>query len=563
LLQDYENVSVQIKIQIEKKLNHQKYSPENPDKWLKFWNFKLKEMFREGKDLETYDLNPEWTSEPYSRNSSSSSPLFSYSVKYKNSIKDLKNSCHKKVPVKLENNDSDMINKPFYNTNSIFSGTFPTNIDSDVSFSEINNQNKPKEKMNVENPLNVVNVLMQLIALKNQLGSLKPKLIDLLIEGLEMEKIELASSIKLLTPDNCVMFGKIKEKLKIQLLSHGVKKSSMNATKFAVCNIEKMMQLAPKCIDISTISSSESTQTSASFTERKDITTGGLKLSQKINQTLLTPGKFDKMLNEFGTLIKRIKEKDQLNIVDVLRPLVVLENQLGQLAPKTIDLLINSLEMKKRKLESFSDILIPDICGVFNTLDVIPFENFKENMSADFLKSRLKNASTLTVRYMVKLTQLSSGFTPTSSMLNSECTSKPISFVVSFHFHPSQSSSPNPFLTVKKQLNNNYNISPEFSLENYNLKEQCGKHNYFEDQPNLQEQLDSYSTYQVNSYSDFHSKLFNNIDDDQGLLQGSDYCNQQSFLESTCFCSERCSKKKKTHKGPSNTLYYEKYHGTP
>lgn len=521
MLQDNENVFAQIKIQIEKKLSYQECSPENPDENLKFWNSKVKEMFMEGKDLETYDLNPEWTSGSYSRNPSS--PQFPHSLKNKNSVTNSKNSRHNKIN---------------------------------------NNQNKPKKKMNVEKPLNIVDVLMQLLALKNQLGSLEPKVIDLLIEGLEMEKIELESSIKLLTPDNCVMFGKIKEKLKVQLLARAVKKSSMNAIKFAICNIVNLMQLAPKFIDTSAILSSESTHTSASVTERKDITVDELKQSPKTNQTLLTQGKVDVILKEFGTLLKKIKEKHQLNIIDVLRPLVVLENKLGLLAHKIIDLLVNSLKMEKIKLESFSNTLTSDICEVFISLDVIPFENFNEKISAGLLKSRLKNSSTLTVRYMVKLTQLPPAFTPTSSMLNSECTSKYFSFIVTFHFHPSQSSSPNSFLTVQKQLNNNYNISPEFSSENYHLKEQSGEYNYLEDQPNLREQLDLYSGYLVNNYSDYHSKFFNKIDD-KGIIGDSDYRHHKIIPESTFLSSKRCSKKKKTHKGSSNTLYYEKYHGTP
>ncbi|MBO8666411.1 hypothetical protein INO76_15395, partial [Staphylococcus aureus] len=88
---------------------------------------------------------------------------------------------------------------------------------------------------------------------ESQLGLLAPKIVDLLSKGLVMEKIEPKSSIKLLTPDNCVMFETVKEKLKGQLLAGVVKRSLVNATMFSIRNIEKLMQLAPKFIPTSSM----------------------------------------------------------------------------------------------------------------------------------------------------------------------------------------------------------------------------------------------------------------------------------------------------------------------
>ncbi|KAF7279319.1 hypothetical protein GWI33_007411 [Rhynchophorus ferrugineus] len=66
--------------------------------------------------------------------------------------------------------------------------------------------------------VNIVSLLRLLTALEEKLGSLGPKIIDLLAQALALEKREPNSSESLLDSDiNCVMFETVKEKLKGQL----------------------------------------------------------------------------------------------------------------------------------------------------------------------------------------------------------------------------------------------------------------------------------------------------------------------------------------------------------
>ncbi|XP_060523049.1 uncharacterized protein CG7065-like isoform X2 [Cylas formicarius] len=68
--------------------------------------------------------------------------------------------------------------------------------------------------------VNLVSVLRLLTALEERLGSLGPKIIDLLAQALALEKKEANSSETLLDNEiNCVMFETVKEKLKGQLLA--------------------------------------------------------------------------------------------------------------------------------------------------------------------------------------------------------------------------------------------------------------------------------------------------------------------------------------------------------
>jgi len=347
LIQEYEKAVEEMKIEMEKKLSYHEKNPENhplyPDEWKKFWNRRFKELQMEGKDPNTYDFKPEWilswskrTQEMHEeeinekmeklknkilgdinmeKSSSESPSRDSPPLKDKMSVVDSKHSWHN-VPVSeaLERDSDIVVNKPSNDKKPRVAGASPINSDSEDSINEINEHNKPREKIKIENPLNVITVLRQLSVLESQLGLLAPKIVDLLSKGLVMEKIEPKSSIKLLTPDNCVMFETVKEKLKGQLLAGVVKRSLVNATMFSIRNIEKLMQLAPKFIPTSSMLNSTPIPTHIPTTipTTAPIIVPGvgvidkMAIAQQITQALLAQGKVDVSQNDLETLINAV-----------------------------------------------------------------------------------------------------------------------------------------------------------------------------------------------------------------------------------------------------------------
>lgn len=103
----------------------------------------------------------------------------------------------------------------------------------------------PIEEEDDNGEVNVVDVLRILTALEERLGSLGPKVIDLLAQALALEKKEANSSETLLDNDiNCVLFETIKEKLKGQLLTGMVDIVQERAFKKAIKKIASLMHLA-------------------------------------------------------------------------------------------------------------------------------------------------------------------------------------------------------------------------------------------------------------------------------------------------------------------------------
>lgn len=346
LLLEYEKAVEEMKIEMEKKLSYHETNPENhpmyPDEWKKFWNRRFKELQIEGKDPNSYDFKPEWILSWNKRmreihneeingkveklknkilgdinidtvevdESSSESPSRGSSpANDKRHTTDFKNLWHTNLVPEVLDTDSEIIHKLSSDKKPKVAGASPINSDSDDSINELTDQNKPREKIKIENPLNVITVLRQLSVLENQLGLLAPKVVDLLSKGLVMEKIEPKSSIKLLSPENCVMFETVKEKLKGQLLAGVVKKSLVNATMFSIRNIEKLMRIAPEFVPTtSMLNSSSSTST---ITPSPIIVPGvgiidKMAIAQQITQALLAQGKVDVTQDELETLINAV-----------------------------------------------------------------------------------------------------------------------------------------------------------------------------------------------------------------------------------------------------------------
>lgn len=161
----------------------------------------------------------------------------------------------------------------------------------------------PEEEDDDEVEVNVVNVLRILTALEERLGSLGPKVVDLLAQALALEKKEANSSETLLDSDlNCVMFETIKEKLKGQMLTGLVDLIQERAFKKAIKKIAGLIHLA----------SQRKTIRERHLTKAKAVTVPGVgaidraAIAKQIANALIMQGKTDVTQAELEQLINAV-----------------------------------------------------------------------------------------------------------------------------------------------------------------------------------------------------------------------------------------------------------------
>lgn len=95
--------------------------------------------------------------------------------------------------------------------------------------------------------LYIISVLRQVTVLESHLGSLGPKVVDLLSKALALEKMqENGSRAILLNPDDCVLLETVKEKMKGNLFAGVVARNMVNTTRSAISRIESLLQEVPK-----------------------------------------------------------------------------------------------------------------------------------------------------------------------------------------------------------------------------------------------------------------------------------------------------------------------------
>lgn len=103
----------------------------------------------------------------------------------------------------------------------------------------------PPEAIENDGDINIVAILRLLTALEEKLGSLGPKVIEMLSQALALEKNEANSAETLLDNDfNCVFFETVKEKLKGQLLAGMVENPAVKTFKTAIQKIASVLHFA-------------------------------------------------------------------------------------------------------------------------------------------------------------------------------------------------------------------------------------------------------------------------------------------------------------------------------
>lgn len=166
-----------------------------------------------------------------------------------------------------------------------------------------------------DGPVTLISVCRLLAALEDHLGSLGPKVLDMLAKALSLEKIKgNASEECLLNEDNCVFFETVKEKLKGQMIAGMLPVHKVNAVKRAIQNIATLIhqaQIKPKTdnsnsSEMFAASSSTAPVIKAEPEVKKEIS-GGIDqtaLAIEVTKALIAQGKTDITSAELEELIK-------------------------------------------------------------------------------------------------------------------------------------------------------------------------------------------------------------------------------------------------------------------
>lgn len=165
-------------------------------------------------------------------------------------------------------------------------------------------------------PLNFVAVCRLLTALEEYLGSLGPKVIDLLSKSLALEKVKANSADELLlNEDNCMFLETVKEKLKGHLMADMVEPQKIAPIKKAIKNIASLIHEASKKEKVEPQPEASS---SAQIAIGSDGGVDKAAIAQKLAAALVAQGKTDftsdeleQLINVYVAMAEASKEKDK------------------------------------------------------------------------------------------------------------------------------------------------------------------------------------------------------------------------------------------------------------
>lgn len=165
-------------------------------------------------------------------------------------------------------------------------------------------------------PLNFVAVCRLLTALEDYLGSLGPKVIDLLSKSLALEKVKANSADELLlNEDNCMFLETVKEKLKGHLMADMVEPQKIAPIKKAIKNIASLIHEASKKekVEPQAEESSGSATNAATSAGGVDKAAIAAKLAAALvaqGKTDFTSEELEQLINVYVAMAEASKEKD-------------------------------------------------------------------------------------------------------------------------------------------------------------------------------------------------------------------------------------------------------------
>ncbi|KAL0275043.1 UNVERIFIED_CONTAM: hypothetical protein PYX00_003027 [Menopon gallinae] len=225
--------------------------PSYPEEWKKFWNRRYKELTAEGIDASKHDFKPEWIKFWTVRMKElHNEELRMKKEKYRSELglpdTDSSGALDSDVievsPTPLEDDKSNITVEDIKNTWKVLTGGEIKGTNSaETSLSPEKSDDFELGSAEPEQPIRVITVLRLLTALESQLGSLGPRVNNLLAQAIALEKKREFSSDSLIdVSENNVLFETVKEKLKGQLFAGIVDKHMVKATRTAIQNVAEL-----------------------------------------------------------------------------------------------------------------------------------------------------------------------------------------------------------------------------------------------------------------------------------------------------------------------------------
>ncbi|XP_058119330.1 uncharacterized protein CG7065-like [Anopheles ziemanni] len=164
-------------------------------------------------------------------------------------------------------------------------------------------------------PLNFIAVCRLLTAFEEYLGSLGPKVIDLMAKALALEKVKANSADDLLlNEDNCMFLETVKEKLKGHMMAETIDPPKIAPIKKAVCNIARLLHEASKREPVSKPVEEEVSRDSLAFSDGNvpapvapstpsAVGLDKIAIAEQLAKALVAQGKVDFTTEELEQLI--------------------------------------------------------------------------------------------------------------------------------------------------------------------------------------------------------------------------------------------------------------------
>ncbi|XP_055853551.1 uncharacterized protein LOC129917189 [Episyrphus balteatus] len=203
--------------------------PIYDEEWRKFWKHRKDQLTREGLDHRNYDFQPEWVR------------YFAVRIEelYDEAVEDIKVSSRRRLILPMTN---DELQDKKYHVK-----TPPKEVEPQPQRYQQPKEEEPAKVSFTDKKTSVVSVLRLLTALEDYLGSLGPKIVDLLSQALLVEKTN-PNEINeiILNLENCTILETAMEKLKGVLIAGLLEGPKVRAFNNVITETDKILKIAYK-----------------------------------------------------------------------------------------------------------------------------------------------------------------------------------------------------------------------------------------------------------------------------------------------------------------------------
>ena len=206
--------------------------PSYNEEWQKFWKRRKDELKSTGLDHRTYNYQPEWVKFIKIR----------IEELYNQEVENIMINCRERLCLPMTNNSS--LDIKYHVRNLKFSNeTYNLSHTSEIKSSGVLQQNSSTVTSVKVNVPQVVSVLRLMTALEDSLGSLGPKIIDLLSKALQVEKTNPTQVNSLILTDaNCSLIETAKEKFKGLVITGLYESSKEKVLKQVINDAEDLLK---------------------------------------------------------------------------------------------------------------------------------------------------------------------------------------------------------------------------------------------------------------------------------------------------------------------------------